>query len=108
MRIIKDLSRDIECNIREAEEKINTAYSLLSTYPAAAVWYRDMAMAHLNFNNKAHDLVTAEISKYRVSSEYAEHPEYADGMMAVWQDRHNDIVSDSAKVRAMIDNFKAT
>lgn len=106
MRIIKHLSSDIECNIREAEEKIDTAYRLKSEYPQEAMWYKDMAATHLNFNNKAHELVAAQISTYRNSVEYKDHPEYADGMMAVWNDRHADLIAKSAKVKSMIDAYK--
>ena len=106
MRIIKQLSDDIACNIREAEEKINTAYRLKSANAAEAAWYKEMALAHLTFNTKAHELVVAQISAYKAGKDYAEHPEYADGMMAVWNDRHADLMADTARVRAMIDAFK--
>ena len=103
---IKMLSKDIECNIREAEDKIDTAYRLKDQHPAMAAWYRDMAIAHIGFNVKGHELVTAEISTYRSSDEYKAHPEYADGMQAVWRDQHADLVAYAARVKAMIDAFK--
>ena len=106
MRIIKMLSEDIACNIKEAEDKIETAYALKDKFPSEALWYKDMAQTHLNFNTKAHELVTAQINAYRASQEYKEHPEYADGMMAVWQDRHADLMKQSAKVSAMINTYK--
>lgn len=106
MWIIKTLSEDMACNIREADDKINTALRMKAKYPNAAMWYKEMASAHLNFNTKAHDLVSAEIAAYKASPEYAEHPEYADGMMAVWQDRHADLVADSVRVKAMVDSMK--
>lgn len=106
MRIIKQLSGDIECNIREAEEKIDTAYRLREQFPQEALWYKDMAIAHLNFNNRAHELVAAQINTYRSSQEYKDHPEYADGMMAVWNDRHADLIARSAKVKSMVDTYK--
>lgn len=85
---------------------METAYSLKQEYPSVAMWYRDMAQAHINFNNAGHELVSAEIAKYRNSQHYAEHPEYADGMMAVWNDKHADLITDTARVKAMIDTFK--
>lgn len=106
MRIIKQLSADIACNIREAEDKIMTAYRLRDKYPQEAMWYRDMAVAHLGFNGKAHDLVALEITTYRNSDEYKEHPEYADGMQAVWADQHADLVAENARIQAMIAAFK--
>ena len=106
MRIIKQLAKDMECNIREAEEKIGTAYSLRTEFPAEAAWYRDMAKAHLDFNTKAHDMVAKQIAEYRDSDAYHDHPEYADGMMAVWNDQHTDMIAKTARIRAMIDTFK--
>lgn len=106
MRIIKQIVKDMECNIREAENKISTAYAIRADYPDVAEWYRMMAAEHLSYNERAHELVTDLIDKYKHSDTHAEHPEYAAGMMAVWQDQHNDIVADNARVRAMIDTFR--
>lgn len=106
MKIIKELAREIECNIGEAEEKIERAYAMKEKYPAAAAWFKDMAAAHLGFNVKAHELVASEINAYKSGNEYKEHPQYADGMMAVWTDRHADLIAKSAKVKAMVDTFK--
>lgn len=106
MRMIKLLSNDMECNINEAEEKISTAYALKDKHPNIAAWYKEMASAHLNFNTKGHELVAAEIRSYRESPDYMQHPEYADGMKAVWDDKHADMIAKTAKVRAMIDTFK--
>ena len=106
MRTIKMLANDIECNIREAEEKIETAYRLRNDHPNMGAWYRDMASAHLGFNSKGHELITAEIATYRNTLGYAEHPEYADGMIAVWQDKHVDLITATARVKSMIDSYK--
>jgi len=106
MRTIKMLSRDIETNLCEAEDKIDTAYRLRSEHPAIAMWYKDMAAAHCTFNQKGHDLVMQEINAYKNSDEYKNHPEYADGMMAVWNDKHAEIMSKSARIKSMIDSYK--
>ena len=57
MKIIKRLSNDIACNIEEARDKIRTAYELKSEYPEAANWYREMAAAHIGFNQSGHAAV---------------------------------------------------
>lgn len=106
MMIIKQLAADIECNIREANDKIGTAYSLRNEHPAEAAWYREMSLAHLNFNTKAHDLIAALITNYKKSDAYNQHPEYAEGMMAVWNAKHADLIKETARVRSMIDTFK--
>lgn len=106
MMIIKQLSKDIECNICEAEDKIETAYALKSRHPNEALWYKEMAAAHLGFNTKAHDYVKDHIAAYKASDEYKKHPEYADGMLAVWNDRHAELSSTAARIKAMIDTYK--
>lgn len=106
MRLIKALTDDIECNIREAEDKVTTAYRMRSEHPSIAVWYRDMAQAHLNFNIKAHELISSEIANYKSSKDYEEHPEYADGMLAVWRAKHADMIANTARVKAMVDSYK--
>ena len=106
MIIIKNLAEDIECNIREANDKIGTAYSLRTEHPAEAMWYKDMAFAHLNFNTKAHELIANLIANYQKTEQYNEHPEYAEGMKAVWNMKHSDMIRETARVKSMIDTFK--
>lgn len=106
MRIIKMLAGDIECNIREAEDKITTAYRIKAEWPTEAMWYKEMASAHLAFNVKAHELIKALIDKHKTTELYKAHPEYVDGMMAVWNDRHADMVAYASRVKGMIDAFK--
>ena len=106
MRIIKMLAEGISENIEEAREKIEEAYRLKSLHPAESMWLREMALAHLNFNARGHELVAAQIAAYKASQEYKDHPEYADGMMAVWNDKHADMMARSARVKAMIDGLK--
>ena len=106
MRTIKMLSEDMRCNIDEAKDKIMTAYSLKDESPTMASWYKDMAQAHIGFNTPAHALITKLIGEYKASDEYKEHPEYADGMMAVWNAVHADMVAKTAEVSAMITSFK--
>lgn len=106
MLIIKQLSKDMQCNIREAEDKIRRAYELKEMYPAAAAWMKEMAAAHLAFNVKGHEVAAKAIADYKSGDEYKAHPEYADGMMAVWTDRHAEIMAEGARVKAMVDMFK--
>lgn len=106
MRIIKQLADEIAHNIDEAEEKIEMAYRLKAEHPQESSWFKDMSASHLSFNAKAHELVAAQIAAFKNSKYNAEHPEYATGMMAVWSDRHADLMAHSARVKAMIDAFK--
>lgn len=106
MRLIKMLCADIAGNIDEAREKIRTAYEVRGTSLDAAVWYRDMASAHLGFNTAGHSAVKKMIDTYKDSEEYKRNPEYANGMIAAWEAVHNDLIAKTAEVKAIIDGFK--
>lgn len=100
------VSDDMRENVDEARDKIMTAFELKDDCPQAALWYRDMAAAHIAFNTNGHAVVTKMISDYRASDAYREHPEYADGMMDAWNAIHADVVKKTAEVQAMISTFK--
>ena len=106
MKMIRCISGNISCNIREARDKIMKAYELRSEDMDSALWLREMASAHLTFNEKGHAIVTKLINQYRMSDDYKENPAYADGMMDAWNTIHADHVKETAEVRAMIDAFK--
>lgn len=103
MRMIKQISGDIRCNISEAREKICTAYKLRDKDKAAADWYRDMAAQHLAFNTAGHANVKRLIDDAK--SKRAD-DKLMPGMMAVYEDMHADIMRDSAEVQAMIAAYK--
>ena len=106
MKIIKRLTTEISGNIDEARDKIRTAYELKEEHPEAAAWYREMAAAHLSFNQNGHAAVKKLIEAYRSSEEYKRNPAYADGMMTAWEAMHNELIARTAEVRAMCDGFK--
>lgn len=106
MKIIKRLSTDIAGNIDEARDKIRTAYELKAEAPEAAAWYREMASAHLSFNQNGHNVVKKLIDAYKVSDDYKRNPTYADGMIAAWEAVHNDLIAKTAEVKAMVDGWK--
>lgn len=106
MKIIKNLSSDIACNIDEARDKIRTAYELKAEHPEAAAWYREMAAAHLSFNQGGHAVVKKLIEAYRSSEEYKRNPAYADGMLCAWEAMHSELTARTAEVRAMCEGFK--
>lgn len=100
MREIKRVVKDIETNIHEAREKIGKAYLTIESDRAYADWQRDMALQHLAFNSRGHEIVKRLISE-RVSET---HPLTA-GMRAMYEDRHADMMREAAEVRSMIDNY---
>lgn len=100
MRTIKVVVRDIEGNIREAREKIAKAYQMMESNRAYADWQRDMALQHLTFNSKGHEIVKKMIADVAASTD-----PLAPGMRAMFEDMHADMMRDSAEVKAMIDNY---
>lgn len=106
MKIIKELSDNIRTNIDEAREKITRAYELKDSCPLASAWYKEMALAHIMFNTNGHSAVAKCISDYKMSDEYKDNPDFADGMMSAWELIHSDLTCKSAEVKAMIDSLK--
>lgn len=106
MKMIKKLANDVTGNIDEARDKIRTAYELKADAPEAAAWYREMASAHLGFNQNGHAAVKKIIETYKASEDYKRNPTYADGMIAAWEAVHNDLIAKTAEVKAMVDGWK--
>ena len=106
MKLIKQISADMACNIDEARDKIKNAYGLKMECPEAAAWYREMANAHIAFNTNGHALVKKMIEAYKAGDEYKRKPEYAEGMIAAYSAMHDEMMEKTAEVRAMIDGYK--
>lgn len=103
MRMIKQISGDIRCNICEAREKIGMAYKLREKDKAAADWYKDMAAQHIAFNTAGHANVKRLIDEAKAKRA---DDKLTPGMVAVYEDMHADIMRDSAEVQAMIAAYK--
>ena len=103
MKMIKKVSDAIRENIHEAREKINMAYRLRDADKAVADWWRDMAAAHLAFNEKGHSNVARLIEQAK--AEHANDP-MIPGMMAVYNEIHADLKREAAEVQAMISAYK--
>lgn len=106
MKLIKRLSNELAGNLDEAREKIRIAYELKADCPEAAAWYREMAAAHVGFNTNGHAVVKKMIESYKSSDDYKRNPEYANGMIAAWEAIHNELISKTAEIKAMIDGWK--
>lgn len=103
MRMIKWASDIIEGNISEAEKYARKAHELRDENKAAADWCKEMAAAHLHFNDAGHAVVKKLIDDYAASGKNSE---LAPGMKAVYNDRHNDMIRRTAEVQAMIAMYK--
>lgn len=103
MKMIKLLSDEIRENIHEAREKIKKAYEMRDKDKAIADWYKEMAAAHLKFNDTGHNIVVHMINEAR--EKMAGNP-MLPGMIAVYDEIHADVVKEAAEVQAMISTYK--
>lgn len=103
MKMIKILSEEIKGNICEARDKIGMAYKLRDKDKAAADWYKDMAAAHMAFNQAGHSNVKRLIDDAKAKRA---DDKLMPGMVAVYEDMHADIMRESAEVQAMIASYK--
>lgn len=103
MKMIKMISEEIKGNICEAREKIGMAYKLRDKDNAAADWYKEMAAAHMAFNQAGHACVKRLIDEAKAKRA---DDKLIPGMVAVYEDMHADIMRDSAEVQAMIASYK--
>lgn len=103
MKIIKELSDDIRHNIHEAREKIEDAYRLQGKDKLSADWYRDMAAAHLKFNEYGHSNVARLINEAR--TQMGDNT-LIPGMLAVYEEMHADTIRETAEVQSMISTYK--
>lgn len=103
MRMIKKVSDAIRENIREAKAKIEMAYRLHDEDKGVADWYKDMAAAHLAFNESGHKNVVRLIDHTKTTK--ADNP-MMPGMMVVYNEIHADLKREAAEVQAMIQNYK--
>lgn len=106
MKIIKCIYNEMAGNIDEAREKIRVAYELKAESPEAAAWYREMALAHVSFNQNGHNIAKKLIEAYKASDDYKRNPAYADGMLAAWDAIHNGLSTKTAEVKSMVEGFK--
>lgn len=106
MKLIKQISTEIADNIDEARNKIHLAYELKAESPEAAAWYREMAAAHLSFNQNGHNVAKRLIEAYRESDGYKRNSAYADGMLTAWESIHSSMAAKTAEVKAMVEGWK--
>ena len=103
MKMIKWATDTIAGNLREARKYIYKAYVVRDECHDAADWCRDMAVKHLEFNVKGHDLAKKLIANYADSGN---HSVLAPGMKAVYDCIHADLIRENAEIQAMIQAYK--
>lgn len=90
-------------NVQEAKEKILKAYKMKNECKSLADWERDMAVAHINFNNSGARMAAEHIEKARESHAGDDR---AMGMLDVWEQWLHHVAGEMAEVKAMIDSYK--
>lgn len=58
------------------------------------------------FNDEGHAIAERMIEKYKSTEAYRSNPEYARGMTDAWKAIHAEMRAQSAKVAAMINQYK--
>jgi hypothetical protein len=103
MKMIKWANDIIAGNLREAEKYIHMAHELKETNLMAADWCKEMAVKHLEFNAKGHELAKKLIADYAASGK---NHELAPGMKVVYDELHAEMVRKNAEIMGMIAAYK--
>ena len=101
MKIIKNMSKDIEYVLDKAEEYAKNAILLKSDYPTIAQRYWTYSGTYLDMMNGLHDEIVNLINIYRKTEGEPPAP-----MMAVYEYLHERQIAEAAKVKAMQAMFK--
>lgn len=85
---------------------IETRLSRTDIQIAASRLVWGMEYADIRFNADGHNVVEKLIESCKNSEEYKRNPEYANGMLDAWKAIHAEMRAQSAKVAAMINQYK--
>ena len=100
MKVIKDLSEDIENALDCAEDCIKKAIMYKSEYPIAANAFYNKSIALMNTIKTSHDAVVALIEGYR--KEKGEPPA---PMMAIYNYMHERHINKSVAIKGLQDMY---
>lgn len=101
MRIIQELSSQIEEEIEDAKNYAKHALTVKEGHPELGQTYQKLADSELDHVNRLHDAVTILIKEYR-----AKNGDPPANMMAVYEYLHGRHIEKVADVKAMLDMFK--
>lgn len=105
---IRCLLKTIMQNVTEAREKIHKAIEWKDKHRGIADWQKQMAVAHLEFNTTAMQMVRAGLQEIR--NEQAQRSEHTEahhmlGKCDAYQEWLDQIAPETAEVKAMIDGY---
>lgn len=101
MKLIKKLSKMIECEIEDAEKYIEKALKYKEERPELAKMFYSLSMDEMEHMNKLHGAVVEIIKEYR--KEKGEPPKE---MLFLYNYLHEKHIDDAAEVRTMQAMYK--
>lgn len=101
MRIIKKLSKMIECEIEDAEKYIEKALKYKEERPELAKMFYSLSMDEMEHMSKLHGAVVEIIEEYR-----KEHGEPPKEMLFLYNYLHEKHIDDAAEVKTMQAMYK--
>lgn len=101
MQIIKEMSKQIEAEIHDADEYIHSALRLKDEHPDIAAMYYKLSEDELGHVSKLHDSVAGQIREYR-----NKHGEPPAAMLAVYNYLHDKHIEDAAAVKSAQDLYR--
>lgn len=101
MRIIKKLSKMIECEIEDASKYIEKALKYKEERPELAKMFYSLSMEEMEHMKKLHDAVVEIIEEYR-----KEHGEPPKEMLFLYNYLHEKHIDDAAEVKTMQAMYK--
>lgn len=99
-RIIRDISTDIKCKIKEADRDIRKAIEKVSSYPSLAVKLYSFSVERLEEVDELHEEVVKEIEMYRKNN--GEPPQQ---MLSLWDWEHESIMKDVTEIKLLQEYF---
>ena len=101
MKIIKKLSKLIDCELEAAERYIDCANKYKTEYPALARVFATLSDNEMQHSNILHGEVVKMIEKYR--TEKGEPPE---SMMAIYEYLHEKHIDHAADIKRLQEIFQ--
>lgn len=101
MREIKEVVRDIKCELKHAYKFAEEANKHKMEYPTLADAYYKIANDNLSHMDILHKEIVALIDKVKKSGR-----EIPRGMMDVWEFEHEEMIEEAAEIKAMLMMYK--